>query len=166
VYLAVNTFVDNALIIISDACAMPPPTFSSSSSIGGSSTRPPGSAAAAAGGGGQGLGGLANQQGLDARLRSVWLRQSVAEYVLDGFLPQLWVDLRGRWVFGGGELMLGGVGRGWGMFSTLCRGGGALLNGSFQPQSWLPVTAVGGPEDQVGLFFGFVGLRRVRGCVC
>lgn len=92
VYLAVNTFVDNALIIISDACAMPPPTFSSNS-IGGSGTGPPGSSAAAAG---QGLGGLTDQQGLDARLRSVWLRQSVAEYVLEGFLPQLWVDLRGR----------------------------------------------------------------------
>lgn len=42
-----------------------------------------------------------DQQGLDARLQSVWLRQSVAEFVLEGFLPQLWVDLRGRWVVKG-----------------------------------------------------------------
>jgi hypothetical protein len=98
VYLAVNHFVNNALIIISDACAMPPPTDTPSSSIGGSAAAAAaagsagGAAAAAAG---QGTFAM-DQQGLDARLRSVWLRQSVAEFVVDGFLPQLWVDLRGR----------------------------------------------------------------------
>jgi hypothetical protein len=38
----------------------------------------------------------AEAAGLEARLRSVWLRQSLAEYVCEGFLPQVWVDLRAR----------------------------------------------------------------------
>jgi hypothetical protein len=58
-------------------------------------------AAAAAGGSGFSVQHqqAAAQQGFvlsDPRLNSVWLRQSVEEFVVEGFLPQVWVDLRGR----------------------------------------------------------------------
>jgi hypothetical protein len=93
VFLAVSNFVSDALIVISDAALLALPQ---------QQQQKPAAAAAAAGGSGfrDQQQQAEAQQGLvlsDPRLNSVWLRQSVEEFVAEGFLPQVWVDLRGRW---------------------------------------------------------------------
>uniref|UniRef100_A0A383V4Z3 Exocyst complex component Sec8 n=1 Tax=Tetradesmus obliquus TaxID=3088 RepID=A0A383V4Z3_TETOB len=98
VFLGVSNFVSDALIVISDASllALPPPPQQQQQQ-----QQKPAAGAAAAGGSGFGVQHqqAEAQQGLvlsDPRLNSTWLRQSVEEWVVEGFLPQVWVDLRGR----------------------------------------------------------------------
>ncbi|WIA23609.1 hypothetical protein OEZ85_000318 [Tetradesmus obliquus] len=103
VFLAVSNFVSDALIVISEASllALPPPPQQQQQQQ--QQQQKPAAAAGAAAAGGSGFGvqhqQAEAQQGLvlsDPRLNSTWLRQSVEEWVVEGFLPQVWVDLRGR----------------------------------------------------------------------
>ncbi|KAF6259795.1 hypothetical protein COO60DRAFT_1625953 [Scenedesmus sp. NREL 46B-D3] len=107
VFLAVSHFVSDALIVIADASlqALPPPA----------SHQQQQKPAAAAAGAGAGSGFRVQhqqaeaQQGLvlsDPRLNSVWLRQSVEEFVVEGFLPQCgWTCVAGGWWVAGASDM-------------------------------------------------------------
>jgi hypothetical protein len=104
VFLAVSNFVSDALIVISDAALLALPPSPSSSQQQQQQQKPAAAAAGFSAGSGFGVQHqqAEAQQGLvlsDPRLNSMWLRQSVEEFVVDGFLPQVWVDLRGRCVF-------------------------------------------------------------------